>query len=501
MDIFQWYELSRSRSGVAKLTNRAGKTMYINISTRTGNGVIIYTGVQSNIPVTPDKYKDYTTDRVGASTVIVPVTVGVSGNLLIRYDKGLSDIYSIWIGYINKGISGNEDKDQMAYVPIQTFLSQFPNLYSVYVNEKAGGIDSSQTAMYGDFALMPNSIEKVLIDSLDVRSTNAGGEIVVNISNFSNSSNLKSFVKTDSNTTLKILGDLAKLPISCNIFKIVNNSSIGSAITYTAGKVWASAFETLSIPSRLTTSELDAMLIDMQNSVTSVGAGTYALDGLRSSVSDAAVAYLEGLGRTVNILRISDTVLKTPLAANLLDTSTYLNHATMVGIETHSLGGLVTSTGNYAYIPNKTSLDFGTGSLYFGCKIKFNTVPTSTKGIMGKSILSGAIGRYSLHINSAGNITSYSVFATGNNQNSTPASPYADGMWHSLECVCDRVTGKQMLYIDGILISTVGFTPSTTNVAVNARFGIGYHGDATGSGLLANSEFNGVIKDVFVHKF
>ena len=73
-------------------------------------------------------------------------------------------------------------------------------------------------------------------------------------------------------------------------------------------------------------------------------------------------------------------ILDLPLSSNLLDLSPHLNHATMVGTETHSLGGLQTSTGNYAYISNKTSLDFGTGSLRLGGTVKFNSV-SGTFGI------------------------------------------------------------------------------------------------------------------------
>jgi hypothetical protein len=275
--------------------------MYINISTRSGNGVITYTGVSSNIPITPDKYKDFTTDRVGASTVAVSNTVGVFGNLLIKYLKGLGDVYSIWIGFLDKSLSGNNQKDQLAFLPIQNFLAQFPNLYSLYINERAGENDNIQTGMIGDFALIPNSLERVLIDSLDVKHNFQSDGVYINFSNFSKQSKLKFFRNNYNNPNLKIFGDVGKLPTSCQLLYL-QKASAGSSITYTAGKIWASAFDTLSIPLSLTTAELDALLADMDGSIlTKTGAGVISVLGDRSSASDAFVASLQSKGFTVNI--------------------------------------------------------------------------------------------------------------------------------------------------------------------------------------------------------
>lgn len=192
-------------------------------------------------------------------------------------------------------------------------------------------------------------------------------------------------------------------------------------------------------------------------------------------------------------------ILDLPLSSNLLDLSPHLNHATMVGTETHSLGGLVTSTGNYAYIPNKTSLDFGTGSLRFGCTVKFNAV-TGTKGIIGKTIAGSVIGRYGITMVD-GLIYGITQMTSGNVQNTTPVSPYNDGTFHSIEVICKRTTGKQILIIDGVVINITSFTPSSDNLTLNARFWVGGLGNVGGTTLLANSELNGIIKDVFVNKF
>ena len=191
-------------------------------------------------------------------------------------------------------------------------------------------------------------------------------------------------------------------------------------------------------------------------------------------------------------------ILDLPLSSNLLDLSPHLNHATMVGTETHSLGGLVTSTGNYAYIPNKTSLDFGTGSLRFGCTVKFSAI-TGTKGIIGKSYFGSIKGRYGITID-GGLIYGLSQMTAGSVINTTNASTYNDGNFHTIEVICNRTTGKQTLTIDGVLINTTSFTPSSDNLALNQKFHIGAYGNTSG-GIVASSELNGIIKDVFVNKF
>jgi hypothetical protein len=44
------------------------------------------------------------------------------------------------------------------------------------------------------------------------------------------------------------------------------------------------------------------------------------------------------------------------------------------------------------------------------------------------------------------------------------------------------------------------FTPSSDNLALNQKFHIGAFGNTSG-GIVASSELNGIIKDVFVNKF
>jgi hypothetical protein len=88
----------------------------------------------------------------------------------------------------------------------------------------------------------------------------------------------------------------------------------------------------------------------------------------------------------------------------------------------------------------------------------------------------------------------------GNVINTTNASTYNDGNFHTIEVICDCTTGKQTLTIDGVLINTTSFTPSSDNLALNQKFHIGAFGNTSG-GIVASSELNGIIKDVFVNKF
>lgn len=191
--------------------------------------------------------------------------------------------------------------------------------------------------------------------------------------------------------------------------------------------------------------------------------------------------------------------LHLPLASDLLDISGNSNHASMIGVETHVDGGLQTSVGNYASIPNKTLLDFGTGSLEYGCDFKLLAANTGgVKGIIGKSIFASAIGRYAIYLNGS-NIVAASQLTSVNPTNTFSVN--VDGRFHSIKCICDRTLGNQSVYIDGILASVVSFTPSNDNVFANKSFYIGAYGAATGTGINAGSEFNGIIKNVYVIKF
>ena len=467
-----------------------------NFSTRLGDSLITMGNGSSAINRINAKLTDLTLSSPSPFTYNYSIIY--TGDISIKFLKGLKDVYSIRLDTSH----GTNTQSKLNINDIESFFSQFPNLYSVYIYEFAFSVDSRKSIIKGDLSRFPNSVERVSIGDSDV--LNAATDFVLNLSNYSSLSQLKFFKYdpfnfTNITSTMKLIGDLSKIPSGVNFFYL-KKASAGSSITYTAGKVWASSFDTLYLPISLTPTETDNLFIDANNSVTTaIGGKLWDLRGVRTSASDTAVSGLIAKSFTVNCLRISDTILTMPLASNLLDSSTYANHATMIGTETHSLGGLQTSTGNYAYIPNKTSLDFGTGSLRFGCTVKFSAI-TGLKGLIGKTIAGSAIGRYGIYLY-AGNLIAISQITSGTYETSTSATPYNDGNFHTIEVICDRTTGKQTLTIDGVLINTTSFTPSSDNISRNAQFMIGAYGNSTGTGLLASSELNGIIKNVFVNKF
>jgi len=191
--------------------------------------------------------------------------------------------------------------------------------------------------------------------------------------------------------------------------------------------------------------------------------------------------------------------LNMPLASNLLDISGNGLNASAVGTETHSLGGLVTNTGQYAFIPNSTLLDFGTGSLSFGCKVKFNSIIGLNKGIIGKSIGGNTNGRYAIYLDSS-QIGCIIRFGAVNYTVSTSAIGYDDGNFHNIFCTIDRTLGTFNLFIDDVLLNSVSIAVSSVDTFVNRSFIIGAYGNAAGTGILASSELNGIIKNVFLFR-
>ena len=483
----QIFELGKPRSGTALIPFINSTNVTFGITTRSGNAISSWgDGTSNNI--------NTTTGGLNFNKYYASPFTGV---VEVKFLNGLKDVF--YFEY-NSQIGSTSN---IHITDIELFFKQFPNLRSIYFSRYTSTIDA---VFKGDLSKFPNSAEQIIIG--DTRVVNAANDLVLNISNYSILSQLKKFQYnpynvSDNSSTIKLIGDISKFP-SDGQYLYLLKAATGSAITYTAGKVWASAFDTLYLPIRLTSAETDNVFIDANNSVTTaIGGKAFTLQPPRTSASDVAVAGLIAKGFAVNCAKGIEKLIL-PLSANLLDSSTFSNHATMVGAETHSLSGLQTSTGNYAYIPNKTSLDFGTGSLYFGCKVKFGVNTTSpAKGIIGKSVAAGIVGRYSIFI-SNGNIYILTQPTSSSSLNVTtivPLSIYEDSNFHLLEVVCNRTTGKQDFYIDRVLMDTQTFAPNSTNINCNTRFHIGAYGNSTGAGINAGSEFNGVIKDVFVSTF
>lgn len=279
------------------------KISWVNIPVFGTYGHLIYVSTRlQNIKVNDDvaprvtpKNNDYT---IVANESPYSGTVGggiVNEPTNIRYGflGGVSDVFSLRLrGTFAEATNFN-------ILDIESFLSQFPNLYSI-------SIDSNSTSgrtqiINGDLAKIHDNLEKIKIKNIQnpINNTN----LYLNLSNFSTSSKLKFFSAIENNQPFKVNGDLSKLPISCNYFKIFT-AETSSGITYTQGKTWANTFDTLylNVPMNSLT-ETDNLLIDFDNSV-SVSTGNKAVylpECFRSSLSDSALASIISKGFTVTL--------------------------------------------------------------------------------------------------------------------------------------------------------------------------------------------------------
>lgn len=318
MDIFQWYELSISRSGVAYVPYADASFARFGFSTRHGNAIINW-GNGSIVEVAPSKNQDATTGSVSQFTD--NYSPNYTGNVSITIKQGLKDVYSIWLG---EGTGATHPNFNIQDFGI--WIKQFTNLYSIrfsfYSYQNPTG-----KVIKGDLAAVPDSVERINVQDFEIM--NNGTDVWFNISSFNTNSKLKWFlfqnVSSIGLTKLKLLGDVSKLPIGCTYFNFAANAAAGTSITYTAGKVWASSFDTLYLPIPLTYSENDALLNDVKNSVTSlVGGKSFFLgNGYRTSASDAAVTYITGLGGTVSGVSVITPlkILDLDFQNNFTDTS------------------------------------------------------------------------------------------------------------------------------------------------------------------------------------
>lgn len=133
------------------------------------------------------------------------------------------------------------------------------------------------------------------------------------------------FLQTGTNTIIK--GDISDIPPNLINFNITTNGIVfgdlsnlsinitsgfyllgdNHKVTYTAGRVWQNISTALWIRPAVgvfTTTMVDNLLIDLDNSPLFTGAGTVDLRGncgAASSASSAAIASLQSKGKTVNV--------------------------------------------------------------------------------------------------------------------------------------------------------------------------------------------------------
>ena len=467
----------------------------ISISLRNGSATAFWGDGDSNI-ITTQNF-DFT-----SFTSLIPYGHNYSTvnnrDVNIKVEKGAKDVYSI---ALTGALGPTQNQNKYNIQNFGLWIKQFPNLYSIRYQIHHFSIDANRSIIKGALLDIPISVERIMIGDLNI--VNEATDLSLNLDDIPVLSNLKFFHKVKA-SSLKVLtsikGSISNLPTVTEIFKIdINSIGIKSKLTYSSSKVWATAFDTFDISIAITDTELLNMLSDMSTYIyTSKGDKTISLPMVRYANSDSYVNDLVSKGFNVSMLKVSDTVLKLPLSSDLIDTSSYLSHATMVGTETHSNNGLIISTSNHAYIPNKTSLNIGNIGIHFGCEVKFNSI-TDLMGILGKLVYADAPGRFGFYC-SAGYLFAQYQFNATTAVCSIALSDYNDGEFHKLDCIVNKTKGTIILLIDNIMVATSTFIiPATVSNRV-ARFMIGGYGNSTGTGIQSGSEFKGIIRNVIVNQ-
>lgn len=239
-----------------------------------------------------EKYRDYVTNPIGPNDtyqIRINFSPNFEGDVPILLRGGKKDVYSV---YIMERYASGSYRHSLNIQDFGQWINQFTTIYSFHIYTGNQGIDTD--IIKGDFSQMPDSLEKFKIGMLKVQRVST--DVYLNISNFSSTSKLKYL---DFNGLLKFSGDLKYIPSMCTYFKLATTQS-GNIISYSGGKTWASAFDTLYLPLALTNTENDRLLIDMAASIVSaVGNKVIYLKGNRTAASDVAVTYLQSLGFTI----------------------------------------------------------------------------------------------------------------------------------------------------------------------------------------------------------
>ena len=247
--------------------------------------------------LTPDVMTDAT---IGTPAVLTHnYSPKYNGDILISPTGGLKKVYSLSLF----GGSGTDNRNRLNIDDFGEFINQFPNLYSLNIIIYNYSDPTWQGIVSGSLEEIPNSLKRYRIKTLSV----VGAKATLNINNFSPDSQLEwLFIEVPTGTANQSVprsGNLRNLPPNLNYFRDTQQSNFAS-YSYTGGRVWRSDFDTFYIQNFiLSDSENDALLNDLANSVTSaVGDKIIRLRGARTSASDSAVLYLQGLGFTVTIV-------------------------------------------------------------------------------------------------------------------------------------------------------------------------------------------------------
>lgn len=229
----------------------------------------------------------------------------------IYLPRGIDNIRGIRFGR-GSGSSGSRIR-----VPglIQNFLARFKNIEHFAIDYYTYGVTTGLTIIEGDLGALPNSIKKVYINTPCIQNMNT--KLPLNLNSYNSESLLEYFYYgaqysyASSTSKLKVIGDIGNIPPNVSYFWLNGTApstlATDSAVNYIKRKTWKSTFDTFQCLAPIVThgaltvkDQVDNLLIDMNNSITtSVGGKTIAVNGARSTASDAAVAGLQAKGFTI----------------------------------------------------------------------------------------------------------------------------------------------------------------------------------------------------------
>ena len=455
-----FYEAGKARSGTALIPFFDSKTIDLTISTRSGNSEVTW-GDGTKINWINPKNRDYT---VASETLFSKIHASAfTGDIAVKFFGGLKDVYSLKLTP-----TSDVQKNKLNILNIGAFLKQFPNLYSFVIENYSYG--ANYGIINGNILEMPDSVEK--ISSNDFQFS---GTLHFNMSEISATSNLKKLdlFSYNINGAKKIIGDLGKMPASLNYFDL-RFAMADSKITYTAGKIWASSFDTLYLPISLSVFENDNLLNDLKNSVTTAIGGKviYLGGGYRSSASDSAVTYLTGLGFTLSGVTKLQKILDLPFQNNFTDYSA--SGISMVAGGTSNQPTFALSgrkAGEYCAVFNgsqsiKTTTNLPINSDKVTVEFAIKTTQTSNALIVEMSPNISASNTFGVYTNNLTankiDIGDHTMSPNSFNIGGTTVN-INDGTWKHLVMTIDRNLGvdQNKIYLNG----TLNYSQSTTYYA------------------------------------
>ena len=515
-NILQFYEAGKARSGTAYFPFMDTPTVNLYVSTRFQNTEIIYADAVVN--ATAPKLLNYAFNPNGEGLNAHTHTTPFTGNVSVIFKGGLKDVYSLMLG----GYNVFTGRSAYNIIDFGAFLRQFPNLFSFAVYIQSSGTEGFST-IKGNYLDIPDSVEEILVYQAQVTNWE---DFYIDFSALKTTSKLRRFYKRlnynqfdSSEKTAKITGDISKLPISCNYFFIDATDADANAfatftnskITYTAGKVWASAFDTLSIPLVLSQTELDALLADMDGSInTKIGAGVIAVGGYRSYASDAHVASLQAKGFTVNINK--------QLGLSILDSSVIFRADFQNNFDVYSnsyLGAIAGGTSNqptfalsgrkageYCAVFNgsqsiKTTTNLPVNSDKVTIAFWMKTTQTGGVIVGEMSTNTNLNNTFSWYINdSVANSVQFNSRNTGENKSARTGAN--NGTWKHFVAVIDRAqngANEILIYENGVLATfTKPISNDNNGNFVNNILFIGQRGGSS-------SGFNGSLTKLKIYNY